>query len=48
MDHCERYIILYATKLLEISLNFIDANREKIKNKERASVFAREGTVAFP
>ena len=31
MDHCERRIILYATKLLEISLNFIDANWEKIK-----------------
>ena len=31
MDHCERYIILYATKLLEISLNFIDANCEKKK-----------------
>jgi hypothetical protein len=31
MDHCERRIILYATKLLEISLNFIDANCEKIK-----------------
>ncbi len=33
MDHCERRIILllFATKLLEISLNFIDANCEKIK-----------------